>query len=440
MIASGEGANRISFQYYSKFRNPVIEDRVLLLNTTTADVKPEKTFEYLISKDASLQQAFEEIKRERICIFGKSPSGAGNNWKVGENEARDDFDTIRRYISNLKLTGRDVVLGVTTLGGGTGNGSLPLIINKLKYGNGFRARRENSYLALGIIPYGFEAPQRHFNTICGITRLLKFGKEGRQNADIVILVDNSQIEKILNARDKLAEERYYKINQEIIKAINMMIAPGGKEAKSTIDVADYYQLPSNIGIYHFTPCMSLGNDPEIFELEAALETAASSPMAPLDTKTAMMAYVIVVAPKKYVDSGKFSQEELESRSYEWALKNMAGKWGGMLRYSSLISSPQQETLDVMILLGGFSLDRIISTSIEKYRDFISILKTDDGKVELIDQDNPEIRAKINVKDIQDIENRLKEYITLTEKKISMVRREESDAAEELSEFGFEKKE
>ncbi len=34
IIASGEGANRISFLYYAMHKNPAIGDRVLLLNTS----------------------------------------------------------------------------------------------------------------------------------------------------------------------------------------------------------------------------------------------------------------------------------------------------------------------------------------------------------------------------------------------------------------------
>jgi cell division GTPase FtsZ len=438
IIASGEGANRISFLYYAKHPNPAIEDRVLLLNTTTADVKPEKTFEYMLTKDPGFQEVFDRIKREKICIFGKSPSGAGNNWKVGENEAREDFDTIRRYIANLRLGGRDVILGITTLGGGTGNGSLPYIIHRLKYGRETVPMGENSFMALGIMPYDFEAPQRFFNTICGMTRLLRYGENGVQNADMLLLVDNSQVENLLGIKETFREERYYRINEEIIKAINMMIAPGGEGAKSTIDVADYYQLPSNIGVYHFTPCMSLGNDPEIFGIETVLETAMDRPMAPIDPKTATMAYVIVVAPKKYVESGAFTQEGLEDITRDWAVKNMAGKRGGILRYSSLVASEEGDTLDVMILLGGFSLKKILSKTLQKYYDFKDSLKMNEREVELADENNPRIKVKINIKDIDTIESGIKEYIALTEERIKRAKKEEMDIGKKLVEWGFGK--
>jgi cell division GTPase FtsZ len=392
----------------------------------------------MLTKNPRFQEIYEKIKREKICIFGKSPSGAGNNWKVGENEARDDFDTIRRYIENLKLGGRDVIFGISTLGGGTGNGSLPFIIYQLKYGSEALILGQNSFIALGIMPYDFEAPQRFFNTICGIARLLKYGPRGVQNADMLLLADNTQIERLLGITESFKEERYYRINEEIIKAINMMIAPGGPGARSTIDVADYYQLPSNIGTYHFTPCMSLGNDPEVFGIETALETAMDRPMAPVDPKTATMAYVIVVAPKKYVENGTFTQEGLEDITRDWAVKNLAGRRGGILRYSSLVASREIETLDVMILLGGFSLKDIFSKALQKYYDFKDSLEIEGKEVELADENNPRIKVRINIDDIETIESRIKEYIRLTEDRIKRAREEEIDLKEKLLEWGFGK--
>lgn len=436
IIASGEGANRICLQYYSRFRDPAVGDKILLLNTSPADVGPEKTFEYIIARDEEVGRAFEEIKKDRICIFGKSPAGAGNNWKVGELEAINDFDTIRRYIANLKLSGRDVVLGITTLGGGTGNGSLPYIIHRLKTEGTLVSRNENSYIALGVLPYDFEAPQRYFNTICGLSRLLRYGDEGRQNADMVLLVDNSRIEEMLKTTRGLQEERYYLINQEIIKAIRMMIAPGGAGAKTTIDAADYYQLPSNIGVYHFAPCLSVGNDPEIFELETAMEAATQNPLAPLNPETAIMAYIIALVPQRYVDNGRFTQEDLEAKAHQWAVKHMAGKWGGIMRYSSLVSSPEQETLDLMILLGGFSLNEIMAKCLQKYYDFLDVLDIEKGEAELRDADRPEIRTRITLRDIKTIEANLKEYIAVSESKIQKTIEAKTDLKEKLREFGF----
>ncbi len=392
IVAPGQGGNRISFLYYAKFKNPLIEDRVLLLNTTTSDVAPFRALDYLFSKNAKYKEIFEKMKH-RICIFGKSPSGAGNNWKIGELEAKYDFELIDKYFSSLGVEKGDVVLGITTLGGGTGSGSLPYIIHKLK-------SRVDNFFALGILPFDFEGAQRYFNTICGISRLLRYNNE--QNADMLILIENSRVEKYLEVIEKSEEERYYRINQEIIKVINMLISPGGEGAKATIDVADYYQLPRSIGVYHFAPCISFGNDPEVFSLEALLEAALENPLAPFDTKTATMAYIVVVAPKEYIDKGIYTQIGLERISKEWADKNLVG--GGILRYSSLVAS-EQDSVDVMILLGGFSFKQILSKYLRDYYNFKESLS------ELV----------ISREEIDKLEEELKKYVAKTEESIERIR-------------------
>jgi cell division GTPase FtsZ len=423
IIASGQGANRIAFLYYARYKNPSIADRVLLLNTTPADVKPESPLEQIFASNPEFREEYEKIKRERVCIFGRAPSGAGNNWVLGEREAMADYDNIRRYIANLKLRSSDVLLGIATLGGGTGNGSLPYIIHRVRKNPGAGMERINNFLALGILPYDFEAPQRHFNTICGLSRLLRYN--GEQNAALVILVDNSQVERVLGLRRGQREERYQRINQEIIKTIHMLIAPSSYASRATIDIADYYQLPSNLGMVHFTPCLSLGNDPDVLSLDAILESASTNAMVPLDKGTATMAYIVVIAPEEKVANGEITQEDLEDISREWAAKHLAGSQGGILRYTSLIASPESKSVDAMILLGGFSLRRIMEKSLEKYYDFKDSLS--DGSDE---------RSRIELERVEKLEKQLKEYIALTEEKIARLENKSRKAKAELRKWGL----
>lgn len=431
IIASGEGADRIALQYHTGFHNVAIEDRVLLLNTAAADVHPEKIFDYLIKRDVKFMEISEKIKRERICIFGSSP-GAGNVWKVGEMQAKEDFDTIRRYISNLKIIEGDVILTINTLGGGTGNGSIPYLINELKYGKALIAGQKNKFFSIGVLPFDVEPPQRHFNAICGMTRLLKYpinGKDWRQNTDLLILVSNSQIEnKIVSesySPDKSLsdEERYYWINKAIIDAIDIMIAPGGKTSKATVDVADYHQIPSNLGVYHFTPCIATGLDPEIIDMETAIEFAVKHPMVSLDIKNATMAYFILRIPKKYIGK-RFSQEELERITKDWAVNNMCGSTGGIARYASLTYTTGQENFDIMVLLGGFSLKEVIKPSLHKYEIFSKGLEDRD-----IASENAITREDANI-----IEEKIKNYIKHTEDVIKAVSSGEDENL--LKKWGF----
>jgi len=419
IIASGQGANRIAFLYYAKYRNPAIEDRVLLLNTTPADLRPEAPLEQIFASEPELRKEFERIRRRRVCIFGRAPSGAGNNWVLGEREAMDDYDSIRRYIADLRLRSSDVLLGITTLGGGTGNGSLPYIIHRVRRNPGQGLERVNNFLALGILPYDFEGPQRHFNAICGLARLLRY--EGEQNAALVILVDNSQVERVLGIRRGQRAERYHRINQEIIRTIHLLIAPSSRWSRATIDIADYYQLPSNIGTVHFTPCLSLGNDPEVLSLEAMLESASGNAMAPVERGTGTMAYIVVAAPEERVTGGEITQEDLEDVAREWASRHLAGE--GVLRYTSLVAEPGRSTVDVLILLGGFSLRGIMEKSLEKYRRFRDSLGG-----------GGDLGSRIDLERVARLEEDLRRYIALTEERIERLRSGEEHV--HLREWGF----
>ena len=418
MIASGEGANKIAIQYLTEFQKKYLSDRILLLNTTASDIRPEKAFGARITPE--FQSVLQKIKKEKTCIFGSAPSGAGNVWKIGEEEAAKDFETIRRYFANSQLAQADVILGLATLGGGTGNGSLPYIISQLK--SKLPTAAQSSFISLGIWPLDSEASQRHFNAICGFTRLLKYGEGGKRNSELVIIAHNSRVAELIGTQAQgSSQDKFYLINREIIKAMDMMVAPSGKTSEATIDVADYYQLPTSFGVYHFTPCISWDNDPEVIGLEAGLELAFRSPMCPLEPKTATMAYIIVRAPEKKLRDGTFTQEGLEDAARKLSSKFMAGSQGGLVRYCSL-TSKEGDGFDAMVLLGGFSLKKLLAGSIGKFKAFSENLKRSGGALELKDEEQPNIRAAIKPEELGRIEGWLREYSKKTEELISKAKR------------------
>ncbi|MFH1470168.1 MAG: hypothetical protein ABIF01_00305 [Candidatus Micrarchaeota archaeon] len=428
MIASGEGANKIAIQYLAEFQNKYLSDRILLLNTTASDIRPEKAFGSRITPE--FNSILQKIKKEKTCIFGSAPSGAGNVWKIGEEEAAKDFETIKRYFANSQLAQADVILGLTTLGGGTGNGSLPYIINQLK--SKMPTASQSNYISLGIWPLYSEASQRHFNAVCGFTRLLKYGREGKRNSELVIIAHNSEVAKLTGSES--SQDKFNLINQEIIKAVDMMVAPSGKSAEATIDVADYYQIPTSLGVYHFTPCISWGIDSEMIGLEAGLELALRSQMCPLDEKTSTMAYFIVRAPRKDIASGELTQERLEDAARKLSTKFSAGSHGGLVRYCSLTTKDEGtgDGYDVMVLLGGFSLKKLLSGSIGKFKAFSENLKRSGDSLEVKDEDHPNIRAVIKPEELEMIEGWLRDYSKKTEDLINKTRKG-GESGEELLE-------
>lgn len=412
VIASGEGAGRIAALYFASMRNEAIGDRILLLNSARADLKKvlDSIAEHL--KGDGQQEKLDTIRRERVQLFGRQSTGTGNFWKVGEIEARIDFEEIiRRKIDSLGLTSGDAMFDIMTLGGGTGNGSIPYIIHKMKTG-GVRTASGHKHFALAVWPDLIEADHRHFNAICGLSRLLRYGKDNRQNADMVLLVDNTT----LGAKVEKSEtevDYYFEINRLIVKAIDLMMAPGRRNTNRVIDVNDYIVFPSHIGVYHTTPCLSLCNDVDLISLESALDDAIENPFFPMDPSTSTMVWLIVKVPKRHFNTGQFEQRTLDRIFKEWVDKNMIGK----LRYSTVVFTDEDiETFDVLLLLGGFKLDHLIPESFDKYMKFKELLELNaiDGHISL-EQFGESVSLTID--ELNNIETNVREYMAHIEKVI-----------------------
>ncbi|MEA1945333.1 MAG: hypothetical protein U9N07_08415 [Euryarchaeota archaeon] len=404
LIASGEGAGRIAALYFASMRNEAIADRILLLNSARADLKKvlDEIAEHLGSKEVKI---LETIRRERVQLFGRQSTGTGNFWKVGENEARIDFDEIiRRRVESLGLTSGDAMFDIMTLGGGTGNGSIPYLIDQMKHGSG-RTAAGHKHFALCVWPDVIEADHRHFNAICGLSRLLKYGKDSHQNADMVLLVDNTTLGKRIEL-DEGESNYYFEINKLIAQAIDLMMAPGRKNTNRVIDVNDYIVFPSHIGVYHATPCMSTGNDVDLISLESALDDAVENAFFPIDPATATMVWLIVRVPKRHFNRGQFEQRTLDHTFRGWIEGNIIGK----LRYSTVTFVEEDiETFDVLLLLGGFKLNKLVPESFEKYLMFKELLELNatNGEISLAQFGDD---VSLSTDELNRIEQNLRDYM------------------------------
>lgn len=100
--------------------------------------------------------------------------GTGGDAKVGKLAADDTFDTLQGLFS-----GMDLVFVVTTLGGGTGTGSAPVVA---------RAAHETGALviAFATLPFQFEGERRMSQARQGLIEL-------QDQADVVIVIPNQAL-------------------------------------------------------------------------------------------------------------------------------------------------------------------------------------------------------------------------------------------------------
>ncbi|SFC14962.1 Tubulin/FtsZ family, GTPase domain [Halobiforma haloterrestris] len=359
VIASGEGGGRIASQFFDRSENPGIDDRILVMNTNRADLR--NTIDRM-QGGMGTDRDEDEMMESHALEFG-SQQGAGNFFPNGEACAREDLD---RIVENIKEFGTtDAFMHVATLGGGTGNGSIPYVVDQFKNGledlndNGASERWMDSVIhtAFGVWPYYYEQPQRHFNAVCGLSRLLRTG-EGEQNGDMVLLAANSHLDEEENGNGR----HYDSINDAIITAIDLMIG-AGRETRSVIDVKDYVTIPSQMDAYHFTPAVATELNGNVYELEYMLDQAAENTYVPMDVGTTQAAYAIVRAPESMIDNGEITEPDVYGAFRDWTGKhdiNVAGQ------ASLTPKRGRGSDIDVLLLLGGFDLNPLLEHSWDEF--------------------------------------------------------------------------
>jgi hypothetical protein len=355
VIASGEGGGRIASQFFDRAENPGIDERILVMNTNRSDLR--NTIDRLQEHIGSGSDE-EQLMNTHALEFG-SQQGAGNFFPNGEACALEDLDRIVGDIQD-QMSGTDAFMHIATLGGGTGNGSIPYLIDQFK--NGLPDVQSVDvedwmesviHAAFGVWPYYYEQPQRHFNAVCGLSRLLRT-EDGTQNADMVLLGANSHLE----AASDDGNGQYDSINGAIIEAVELMIG-AGRETRSVIDIKDYVTIPSQMDAYHFTPAVATDLDGSIFELEYMLEQAAENTFVPMDVETTRAAYAIVRAPESMIDNGEISEPDVYDAFRDWTDShgiNVAGQ------ASLTPKRGKGSDVDVLLLLGGFDLDPLLDHS------------------------------------------------------------------------------
>jgi len=358
VLASGEGGGRIASNLFSRTENPGIDDRVLVMNTNRADIR--NTIERL---QAETNIDTDDIEMNHTVSFGDL-DGVGNYFPGGEACAETDLDRIIEQISAAGFDQADAFLHVTTLGGGTGNGSVPFLINSLKRNPPSAALKDTIHVALAAWPYSHEGGQRHFNAVCGLSRLLRW-YDGSQNADMVLLVSNSHVANDPDFADIAGPDgdRYATVNEMTIRAIDLLIS-AGRRTEGVVDVSDYVTWPARLDAYHFTPGVAL-DKPTVFEPSLLFDTAADNTFVPVDPTTSRVVYGIVRAPAHLVESGEYSESKLDEQLSEWLDAN--GYDDVVNRYTSLVpDDSRDDTLDVLLLFGGFDLSTLLSESRDSF--------------------------------------------------------------------------
>lgn len=392
VIASGEGGGRIASQFFTRRSNPGIEERIVVMNTNRTDIK--NTIQRLEGRFGSTE--FED----HVVVFG-AEEGAGNVFAAGERLADEEFEDILRDINTNLGSGADAFMHVATLGGGTGNGSIPYVIRRFKEGvdsNQYEGWMQDIiHAAIGVWPYEDEPPQQQFNAVCGLSRLLR-KPDGTQNADMVLLGANSHIAQMDgDGDDDDNDPRRHPndaVNERLIEAFDLLVS-GGRETRGVIDVQDLISVPSQIGAYHFTPAVATEMNANVYNLEYMFDAAADNAFVPLDVSTTKAAYAIVRAPRSLAEDE--ITENAVSTAFESWKRDRGIEAPGMSTVS--ITDDGRNNVDVLLLLGGFNLEPLLDRSWDAY----------ETHKERLERGRRLGNASIPAEQMQRIEENLNEY-------------------------------
>lgn len=397
VIASGEGGGRIASQFFERTDNPGIEDRILLMNTNRADIRNNIN---RIANNINIDA--EEITRRHTVDFGPK-DGAGNKFHWGEENIRQEESRVIEEIEAAEIDEADAFLYITTLGGGTGCGSVPYLINSLRANPPSPAFEDTTHVALAAWPFEYEGAQMHFNAVAGLSRLLNW-YDNSQTADIVLLADNTHLAETvaenLGSSGNGGLGQKDAVNDAVIKVIDMMIA-AGRETYGTTDVIDIMAWPAQRNTRHLVP--GLAQDTEnIFDFEMGFDIAADNTFAPIDPTTAEGVIAVVRAPRAEIGQDKFTEPGVMKALDSWLEKNGFDQDRTMKMNTLTPSDKKTDTYDVMLLFTGFDIQPMLDSSMPKFdallegsQDGQFMSKFDDPMKEYTRQDFHRLKQNLN---------------------------------------------
>lgn len=272
----------------------------------------------------------DHIPEDRRVLIGDTHQqakghGVGGDVDVGAEVAKNDIDEIRRAFDDVEIHEVDAILVAAGLGGGTGSGGGPVVIDELQ------KMYDEPVYGLGVLPGEYEGGRPALNAARSLQSFVT-------KVDNFIAFDNDA----WRARGQTIEEGYDEMNEELAKRIVTLLAAGEVDessvAENAMDSSDIMRTMDTGGVssigYAATSVDVDGQglmdkfrtgDGEVIEegasdaakIKGLVRRAANSRLTiPGDVSSAERALVVVSGPSEYI-----SRKGLES-SRQW-LENAA---------------------------------------------------------------------------------------------------------------------
>ena len=187
-IGIGECGSNIVGSYLKTSRDKRLPSRVrgyMLINTDRADITKVRS-KYGIPKENTL-------------LYGASEIGVGGRFMDGYNSVLESKDIIFNQLADLGFEGVSGFCIFTSLGGGTGCGGTPAIIEALKQRFQEEEGRRIYVYVIGVLPFEGQSSEA-LNSIWVVSKLLRAQLQER-GADLTILLSNrTMLKRIIQSR------------------------------------------------------------------------------------------------------------------------------------------------------------------------------------------------------------------------------------------------
>ncbi len=295
-------------------------------------------------------------------LLPASPSRRVGYFGLGEHLAAGDPRLDDRLLrAGVRPSSKvQTVFLVSALGGGTGGGATPHILRRAKALN-----PQSRSLVLAMMPSADEPDSAHFNAFCSLSRLL--GTDAGPLADIILLTDHNRLVGMRGV-SPAGEE----IAREALLSHLLAALAGATDGESTdADPSYLTKMSSSIGIQVFVPCLAIGRSLEIFgSMEKILDSALSSPLAPIDSQSIALSYMLVRVPDRMAAS--LHEKTLRTQLNRWNRERFPRLKGSVIQLAH--TSRTSDRVDLCLLLGGTRLSVTAKRAEQGFHGFKSIVR------------------------------------------------------------------
>jgi cell division GTPase FtsZ len=355
-IGVGDQGCKLVYNFHRTWGSDLHESEFLMIESSGDSQQLIESTSTLLSNQKYL------FPRLSLHLIPMSLNKQVGYFSLGERLASEDSNLDDRLLrSGIKATTRkQTIYLVSALGGGTGSGASPFILK--------RAKSLNPHirsLVIAMMPAGDEPDSAHFNALSSLSRLIAADQEPL--ADIILLAD---YDRLMNIRGVSISGEELAREDLLSHLVAALVGAVTDSSSSEADPGYLAKMSSSMGINVFVPCLAVGRSLEIFgSIGNILESALSSPLAPINRESIMLSYVLVQAPNKLASS--LHEKTLRAELNKWNKDHFPNLKDSVLQLSH--SNRTSDRVDLCLLLGGTQLAIMAERAKQGFDRFKSIV-------------------------------------------------------------------